>query len=88
MDTNNVNLVDSETSKNTLNPKLIWDNHTFMVFLDECINEDKKGNRQECSISYDSMRKIIIVSTERWEEKIKGDKDYAKFMDKKLEIYD
>nr|KAJ0220615.1 hypothetical protein LSAT_V11C200062260 [Lactuca sativa] len=130
MDTNNVNLVDDETSKYKLNPKLIWDNHTFMIFLEECMNEDKKGNiagksfykkninermgkmleikqlknkcdtmrkewklydrsmKLESGISYDSMRKIIIASPEWWEEKIKGDKDYAKFRDKNFEIYE
>ncbi|CAH1422380.1 unnamed protein product [Lactuca virosa] len=45
--------------------------------------------RLESNISYDSMRKIIIASLEWWEEKIKGgDKEYAKFRDKNLKIYE
>ncbi|XP_024963264.1 L10-interacting MYB domain-containing protein-like [Cynara cardunculus var. scolymus] len=44
MDANNANFVASDTSKKN-KPKLVWDNTTFMVFIDLCMNEVKNGNR-------------------------------------------
>ncbi|KVI08355.1 Myb/SANT-like domain-containing protein [Cynara cardunculus var. scolymus] len=44
MDANNAPVVASDTSKK-IKPKLVWDNTTFMVFIDLCMNEVKLGNR-------------------------------------------
>ncbi|XP_024989157.1 L10-interacting MYB domain-containing protein-like [Cynara cardunculus var. scolymus] len=44
MDVNNANFVASDISKKN-KPKLVWDNTTFMVFIDLCMNEVKNGNR-------------------------------------------
>nr|KAJ0206720.1 hypothetical protein LSAT_V11C500253730 [Lactuca sativa] len=73
--------------KNKLKPKLIWDNHTFMVFLDECMNEDKKGNRLGTSFykaGWANIQKNINEKTgKRLELKNKWDNKR-----KQWEIYD
>ncbi|XP_023728249.1 uncharacterized protein LOC111875963 [Lactuca sativa] len=38
-------------------------------------------------ISTDPMRNLILASKEWWDEKIKEDKEYAKFKDKNLDVY-
>ncbi|KVF55443.1 Myb/SANT-like domain-containing protein, partial [Cynara cardunculus var. scolymus] len=43
--------------------------------------------RIESGIGWDPVRKTIVASPEWWDEKIKGDKDLAKFRDLNLEIY-
>ncbi|XP_024964730.1 uncharacterized protein LOC112505016 [Cynara cardunculus var. scolymus] len=43
--------------------------------------------RIESGIGWDPQRKTIVASPEWWDEKIKGDKDLAKFRDINLEIY-
>ncbi|CAI9295527.1 unnamed protein product [Lactuca saligna] len=43
--------------------------------------------RLETGISTNPMRNIISASKEWWDEKIKEDKEYAKFKDKNLDVY-
>ncbi|XP_023759688.1 uncharacterized protein LOC111908084 [Lactuca sativa] len=43
--------------------------------------------RLETGISTDPTKNIISASKEWWDEKIKEDKEYAKFKDKNLEVY-
>nr|KAJ0218855.1 hypothetical protein LSAT_V11C300149300 [Lactuca sativa] len=43
--------------------------------------------RLETGISTDPVRNIISASKEWWDEKIKEDKEYAKFKDKNLDVY-
>ncbi|KAL7606892.1 hypothetical protein Lser_V15G16043 [Lactuca serriola] len=43
--------------------------------------------RLETGISIDPTRNIISASKDWWDEKIKEDKEYAKFKDKNLDVY-
>ncbi|KAJ9561868.1 hypothetical protein OSB04_007028 [Centaurea solstitialis] len=43
--------------------------------------------RIESDIGWDPDRKTIVAPAEWWDEKIKGDKDLAKFRDRNLEIF-
>lgn len=45
MDTNTFNVGDGEPSKKKAKAKIIWDNNTFMVFIEECITKQNNGNR-------------------------------------------
>ncbi|CAI9303036.1 unnamed protein product [Lactuca saligna] len=43
--------------------------------------------RLEMGISIDPVKNTISASMERWDDKIKEDKEFAKFMDKNLDVY-
>nr|KAJ0186160.1 hypothetical protein LSAT_V11C900498120 [Lactuca sativa] len=103
MDTINVHDVDIDTPKMKVPNRFHWDPHTFKIFLEECMTELNNGNRTnimrkefkyydrltrlETGISTDPTKNIISASKEWWDEKIKEDKEYAKFKDKNLETY-
>nr|KAJ0200882.1 hypothetical protein LSAT_V11C600324110 [Lactuca sativa] len=98
MDTINVHDVNVDTPKVKVTNRLHWDPHTFKIFTEECMTELKSGNRPEfkyyvrvtrleMGISTDPMRNLILASKEWWDEKIKEDKEYAKFKDKNLDVY-
>ncbi|CAI9271742.1 unnamed protein product [Lactuca saligna] len=87
MDTINVHDVDIDTPKMKVPNRFHWDPHTFKIFLEECMTELNNENRTETGISTDPSKNIISASKEWWDEKIKEDKEYAKFKDKNLEVY-
>ncbi|CAH1445357.1 unnamed protein product [Lactuca virosa] len=45
MDENHTTIVDCETSLKMKKPKFGWDNRSFMVFVDSCLIEQKKGHK-------------------------------------------
>ncbi|CAI9270079.1 unnamed protein product [Lactuca saligna] len=97
MDENLTTVVDCETTLKMKKPKFGWDNRSFMAFVDSCVTEVRKGNKTEWKF-YDRLmrletglggtRSLIDASPEWWEEKIKVNKDYAKFRNADLSIFD
>nr|KAJ0212360.1 hypothetical protein LSAT_V11C400164470 [Lactuca sativa] len=99
MDTFNFHDVGTYTPKLKVTNRFNWDPHTFKVFLEEFMNDLKNWNRLEfkyydrltrlaMGILIDPVRNIISTSNEWWDEKIKEDKEYAKFKDTNLEVYE
>nr|KAJ0222837.1 hypothetical protein LSAT_V11C200058550 [Lactuca sativa] len=102
MDENHTNVVDCETSLKLKKPKFKWDNRTLMVFVDLCLIELRKCHRPgehekewklyewllRLETGLGGTRSLIEASLEWWEEKIKENKDYAKFRDTDLSIFD
>nr|KAJ0227267.1 hypothetical protein LSAT_V11C100020000 [Lactuca sativa] len=95
MDTVDVHDVDIDTSKVKVTNRFHWDPHTFKIHLEECMTELKNGNRPntyfnksalETRISTDPVRNIILASKELRDEKIKEDKEHAKFKDTNLDV--
>nr|KAJ0209196.1 hypothetical protein LSAT_V11C400167500 [Lactuca sativa] len=86
MDENLTTVVDCETSlKMKKKPKFGWDNRSFMVFVDSCLIELRKGHKTGTHFNkwklYDRLmrletglggtRSLIDASPKWWEEKIK-----------------
>nr|KAJ0212458.1 hypothetical protein LSAT_V11C400193170 [Lactuca sativa] len=87
--------------KDLLKNKSRMDNNTFKVFVDACMIEvNKKGNTptshfnklydrlMRIETGIDGTRSLIDTPPEWCEEKIKENKEYAKFSDTDLSIFD
>ncbi|CAH1446575.1 unnamed protein product [Lactuca virosa] len=66
MDENHTTIVDCETSLKMKKPKFGWDNRSFMVFVDSCLIEQKKGHKPGTSFDkfgWENIQKRIKEKT-------------------------